>query len=136
MRTYKVSSFFIIYILVGDVKKKCDILNKNNDERRRHMPENRGKTGKFTKGTSGNPGGRPKIDPKVKKILESATVDAAQALVDMLSSGNPQYIIRAAETILDRVYGKPAQSVAIDGEVKNNNKTVIEFKGDLEKWSR
>ncbi len=99
------------------------------------MPENRTKTGQFKKGVSGNPGGRPKMDNKVEKILRAASEDAAHALVDMLEAANPQYRIKAAEAILDRLYGKPAQSTYVDGDITASGVTVVEFKGELAEWS-
>ena len=100
------------------------------------MPENRTKTGQFKKGVSGNPGGRPKMDAKVDKILKAASEDAAKALVDMLESENPQFKIKAAEAILDRLYGKPAQSTYVDGDFTTAGVTVVEFKGELDEWSK
>ena len=96
-------------------------------------PENRDKAGRFVKGKSGNPGGRKPMDGETKKILEDAAPEAAQMLVAMMNNAavNPQVRIKAAETILDRVYGKPTQ--AIEGEIDN----VIEIKmGGASKYAR
>ena len=73
----------------------------------------------FEKGKSGNPNGRPKIDDKTKAILKAAAPDAARLLVEMMN--NPvtgeKTRLQAAQTVLDRVYGKATQP--IEGAVVN-----------------
>jgi len=78
------------------------------------MPENRLKTGQFSKGQSGNPGGRPKENLEAKEILKAATPDAARVLVELLSSKNEKIRIQSAQVILDRTQGKPRESVLMD----------------------
>ena len=70
----------------------------------------------FQPGQSGNPGGRPKEDPHLKAMARVHTEAAVQVLVDALSDENGRTRIAAAEALLDRGYGKPAQSVAVTGE--------------------
>ena len=78
-----------------------------------NSPGNREKTGRFSKGKSGNPSGRPATPKSVKDMLKAATKEAAQLLIDTV--GNPEakldMRIRCAETILDRVYGKASQPI-------------------------
>ena len=62
-------------------------------------------------GHSGNPGGRPKMDPEFKWILKTACPKAAMKLVELLDSKNPRIVISAAEAIINRIYGKPRESV-------------------------
>ena len=73
----------------------------------------------FEKGKSGNPGGRPKMDDETKAILKAAAPDAARLLVEMMN--NPvtgeKTRLQAAQTVLDRVYGKATQP--IEGAVVN-----------------
>ena len=85
------------------------------------MPANRSATGKFISGVSGNPSGRPKVDPEVREILKAACPDAARELVKYIHNKNPKIAIWAITEILNRVYGKPEVmskvelSGAIDG---------------------
>jgi hypothetical protein len=67
--------------------------------------------GRFAKGVSGNPGGRPAMAPEVKEALEGASVRAAQRLVELVDSEDPRVALLASNAILDRLCGKPAQTV-------------------------
>ena len=83
----------------------------------------RDRRGRFVKGESGNPGGRPKVPDEVKTILKGATVQAAQLLVETITSEEASYSMRldAAKEVLNRVYGKSPQP--IDGELD----AVVQF---------
>lgn len=85
----------------------------------------RGKGRPFEKGQSGNPSGRPKMDDKTKAILKAAAPDAARLLVEMMN--NPvtgeKTRLQAAQTILDRVYGKAVQP--IEGGMDNKVEIVL-----------
>lgn len=73
----------------------------------------RDRKGRFLKGQSGNPSGRPKTDPKVKRILKAATADAAKLLADIVVDEGLSMNIRVdcAKEILNRVYGRSTQIV-------------------------
>lgn len=102
------------------------------------MPANKSKTkGRWKKGESGNPNGRPKIPEDVKEAFKNATPKAIETLQTILD--NPEARdgdkIRAAEIILDRAWGKPTQSMELDGKV-DTAPTVITFAGELDEWSK
>ena len=82
-------------------------------------PHNRDKNGRFGKGNCANPGGRPKVDDKTKAILKAAAPDAARLLVEMMNNPGTgeKTRLQAAQTVLDRVYGKATQP--IEGAVVN-----------------
>ena len=73
--------------------------------------------GRFTPGTSANPGGRPKGNPAVKELLKKHSVDAANKVVALLSCGNPKIELAAAQEILNRTEGKPLQVQDVAMEV-------------------
>ena len=66
--------------------------------------------GRFLPGSSVNPGGRPKGNPKVKELLKEHSVDAAQKVIELLNCGNPKIELAAAQEILNRTEGKPLQT--------------------------
>lgn len=68
----------------------------------------------FEPGKSGNPGGRPKLDVRVKELAREYTEQAIQALVDALNDDKTR--VAAATALLDRAWGKPAQAITNDGE--------------------
>ena len=83
-------------------------------------PENtqgtgRANNGRFRKGVSGNPGGRPKIEGAEElrdalKLLAPAAVDyLGKVLDDPQASATAK--LQAANAILDRCFGKPVQAV-------------------------
>ena len=70
-------------------------------------------------GQSGNPGGRPKMPDDVKDALEGGSLRAAQRLVQLVDSPDERIALMASETVLSRLYGKPAQQ--IDAQVTTTN---------------
>lgn len=80
------------------------------------MTENKTKTvrGRFVKGQSGNPGGRPKANPEVREIMNAASPKAAQTLVGLLDSKKEMMRFYAAQEILNRTEGKPVQAQEIN----------------------
>lgn len=72
--------------------------------------------GRFIKGQSGNPTGRPATPDEVKTILKSATVPAAQLLTDTMKDDTVRIELRikCAEILLDRVLGKAVQPLTAD----------------------
>lgn len=94
------------------------------------MPDNRDQTGRFKKGMSGNPGGRPKVPEQVREMLKAATPRAAALLIACIDDENMPIKDRmdAAKTVLDRVYGKPTQP--IDGNVNGAVTVVLEGLAD------
>lgn len=75
----------------------------------------------FKKGKSGNPNGRPKKLPELDKLLadvlgeEKDGKTAAQAILMALRAKAAKGDVRAAELLLDRGWGKVAQTINLPG---------------------
>jgi hypothetical protein len=67
--------------------------------------------GTFPKGTSGNPGGRPKDEANVRELAKELSAEAVERLASWMRSENPKASVSACNAILDRAFGRPAQSL-------------------------
>lgn len=70
----------------------------------------------FIKGQSGNPGGRPRIDGVVKDLARENAPRAMGRLVELIEHADPRIAAVAANSVLDRAYGKPTQPIAGDND--------------------
>ena len=73
----------------------------------------------FEKGKSGNPGGRPKEVAEVRELAKKHGPAAIERLVKLMTSENERTAVAACEAILNRGYGRPAQSVTVAGDPDN-----------------
>ena len=98
------------------------------------MPANRDKQGRFIKGQSGNPNGRPTLHPDIKKYAEGSP-KRLRAIAD-----DPNTPVRLKAEIekwfAEMYYGKSPQQVSLDGEINNTGTTVVKFEGELEEWAK
>lgn len=69
----------------------------------------------FQKGNTLNPGGRPKLAKDIIELARKACPQAIKALVDLLDHPDPKIRKSAADSVLDRGIGKPAQAVEHSG---------------------
>lgn len=69
--------------------------------------------GGFKPGVSGNPSGRPAMDPQLKQMALAKSPEAFAKVVQLLESTDQKIALAAAKEILDRAHGKPAQSVEL-----------------------
>lgn len=70
----------------------------------------------WRKGTSGNPGGRPKVTADVRALAQEHTTEAVGALVEIVSDREapPAARVAAANALLDRGYGRAPQTVDVN----------------------
>lgn len=73
----------------------------------------RGRGRPFAHGISGNPGGRPRADLDVQALAREHTSEAIATLVNALTDG--RHCVAAANSLLDRGWGKPREHVQLDG---------------------
>jgi hypothetical protein len=68
---------------------------------------------RFQKGQSGNPGGRPKVLGEVQELARQYTAEALETLRDIMrdKKAPPAARALASNSILDRAYGRPPQTV-------------------------
>lgn len=72
----------------------------------------------FQPGQSGNPSGRPKINPEVRELAREHTAKAIETLASIMLTGQTEPArVAASKELLDRGWGKPIQAIAgADGE--------------------
>lgn len=71
----------------------------------------------FQKGQSGNPGGRPKECAEVKALAREYGPEAIEKLVELLRGEDARVAKAAADSLLDRAYGKPTQAVDMTAQI-------------------
>ena len=67
----------------------------------------------FAPGTSGNPGGRPRLDPEVVEALRAANLPAARRLAMLSQSMDDDVALKACLAILDRNGHKPTDKLEL-----------------------
>lgn len=97
------------------------------------MPANRTKTGRFAKGTSGNPSGRPKRSEAETELLSSIyglAPAAAEVLSKILNDDNAPANIRlkCAEIIINRICGTPMDIIRLE---RNESLSELDFKWEF-----
>ena len=96
-------------------------------------PVNRTTSGRFVKGQSGNPGGRP----KKPKIIETYAKEAPEKLYAIaVDPDTPKKLQKEIwQFFYESQYGKAKQAVDVDGSIENTGTTIVKFEGELAEWA-
>ena len=94
-----------------NMAKEINVKSKNE----KPLAVQRDDRGRLLPGSRCNPSGRPATDREVAALARQHGAAAIAKLADIMSDPDmdPGTVIRAAQVILDRAYGRPPQSVDI-----------------------
>lgn len=85
----------------------------------------------FTKGKSGNPGGRAKkteAEQTLEQMCKEKTPEALATILEIMSEGESHKVkLSAAQYVIDRGWGRAAQSLTLEGGDKPI-KTALEIR--------
>lgn len=79
----------------------------------------------FVPGKSGNPAGRPKMPPELLQQIKDACPAAIEKIIKIANGKDPDLALKACEVLLNRAWGKPAQAVDLDANVKGGFTVVF-----------
>lgn len=90
--------------------------------------------GRFVKGQTGNPAGRP----KKPEVIEEYAKEAPEKLRAIAEDSNTPVKIQTDiwKFFYEAHYGKAKQAVDVDGSIESNGVSVIKFEGELEEWAK
>lgn len=96
-------------------------------------PGNRDKSGRFVKGQSGNPNGRPKKPVELEKYAK----EAPQRLREIADDPATPVKVKAdiEKFFFEAIYGKASQAVDLEGKMENTGTVTVAFEGVLQEWS-
>lgn len=107
---------------------------KKETKNKNPTPANRDKQGRFVKGKSGNPNGRPGLPEEIKEYGRDAP-KRLRAIAD--DEYCPLKLkVEIEKWFAEMAYGKPRQQVDMDAQIDGAAPVNIQFTGELEEWSK
>jgi hypothetical protein len=97
-------------------RDEAGAVKPQNRRKARKAPVSRVDGGRFAKGVSGNPGGRPKVPEDVRAALKLLEPRAIQRLGELMESSHGPTAIRAVEVVIERTMGKVPQALEHTGK--------------------
>lgn len=91
-----------------------------------HAPVGKRIKGRFAKGHSGNPTGRPPVPKPIQELFSSQVELAAKAITEALNGSDPRLKLIAAQEVLNRVYGKPVTPAHVKVEEVNAAQSIVD----------
>jgi len=67
-------------------------------------------------GQSANPGGRPKAEVDIGRLCRAYGTRAVDVVAELMGDSDPRIRLAAANSLLDRGFGRPSQQVTVDGD--------------------
>lgn len=94
---------------------------------------NRDEKGRFVKGVSGNPKGRPSLPPEFSQYAR----DSAKRLRQIADDPSTPTKVKAdiERWFAEMYFGKAPQALDVDGTIDNKGTVAVKFEGELEEWS-
>jgi hypothetical protein len=84
-------------------------------------------------GQSGNPNGRSKVAAEVRALARQHCPEAIDTLVRLMRESDDERVrLSAAESLLDRGVGKPAQAVEVSGP--DGEPILVQARKQAEQW--
>jgi hypothetical protein len=88
----------------------------------------RGPDGKFLKGNSANPGGRPKSDLSITALIDAVVKPSDwEFIITCLKTKARRGDVKAIEMLMDRRFGKAIQQTQLTGEEGGPLKVIVEY---------
>ena len=111
---------------MSKASKKPDKGRAENSLEQRAKPTKPATSGSWKSGQSGNPGGRPREIGYLRELAREKTEEAIETLADVMANGESDAArVAAATALLDRGYGRPSQTLEVEGNVRDTRSVQI-----------